>query len=114
MSDNDKPPCPARPDPSIGAVTARALDGNARRGEPVDTRPSIAELMQAHAVAIDNTQQASPWMAARDSLIAAAPVLLEIAQAALAWQETHGAPRGDRRADAAEQALLAALFKVRP
>lgn len=113
MNDNDKPPGPARPDPSIGSVTARAFDGNAKRGEPVD-KPSIAELMQAHAVAIDNTQQASPWMAARDSLIAAAPVLLEIAQAALAWQETHGAPRGDRRADAAEQALFAALFKVRP
>lgn len=46
-------------------------------------------------------------------LINAAPALLEVVAAALAWQETLGAPRGDRRADAAERELLAALAKVR-
>jgi hypothetical protein len=44
----------------------------------------------------------------------AVPVLIEIVAAALEWQATYGAPRGDRHADRAEAALLIALAKVRP
>ena len=91
-------------------------------------KPSIAELQDADLTCRcggefsrgHNETRGCPrhghlphHVVARERALDAAPVLLEIAQAAKEWHATMGAPRGDRRADVAERELLAALTKVR-
>ena len=74
-------------------------------------KPSIAELMQAHAIATDERADEDDWGRARDQVLDATPVLLEIAAAALEM-ERHTVGTVKRR-EAAER-YYAALAKVRP
>lgn len=72
-----------------------------------DERPSIAKLQRMAATGYG-------WPnAAAIALNHATPVLLEIAAAALAWQDSMWRPSRDGEADPTG-ALLAALRRVRP
>jgi len=78
----------------------------------VNEKPSIAELQREMLPLVRHADwigQAA-WEDARDSLVDAAPVLLEIAAAALAWS---GA-RTHAESSAASGVLLNAIAKVRP
>lgn len=93
-----------------------------------ETRPSIAELQKAlPLVRHPNWIRPSEWEEARDFLVDAAPVLLEIAAAALEHERAvqtfrHSAEHDDRpvfeghrhRMNLAHDVLLAALAKVSP
>lgn len=72
------------------------------------TRPSIAELQLA-------TPADAPWQnGATLAILRAAPVLLEIAAAALAYSRPVRNELDAREKEVARVAMLAALAKVRP
>lgn len=85
-------------------VGGRPVNPDLAASATLDDRPSIAELQGAYECVREGC-----WTDAQDRLNAAAPLLLEIVTAALAWSESDDEDRSVEFA-----ALDAALAKVRP